>query len=150
MRIFDIPKKHFVAGAVKFRTDWLLNFGPQHPSAHGVLRLILRLIGEVVVAADLHTGLLHRGMEKLVEHLTTSHALDVEAITPFLFAFEEREKIFEFYERVSGVRMHTNYIRPRGVAVDFSVGLIYDIIKFCRGFLLRICEIGILLFQNRI
>ncbi len=209
LRVFDIHEKHFQEGRLKFRTDFALNFGPQHPSAHGVLRLILRLVGEVVLAADPHIGLLHRGTEKLIEHKSviqstpyldrldyvsmlsmeqtyalniekaqelliprraallrivfveltrllnhlmslTTHAMDVGAITPFLFAFEEREKIFEFYERVSGARMHTNYIRPGGVAVDFPLGLLYDIVKFCRAFLSRIREIEILLSQNRI
>ena len=148
-----------------------LNFGPQHPAAHGVLRLVLELDGEVVQRADPHIGLLHRGTEKLIEFKTysqalpyfdrldyvsmmaqehafslsieklgnlsvplrgqyirvifleltrllnhllaiTTHALDVGALTPFLWAFEEREKLMEFYERVSGARMHSAYIRP--------------------------------------
>jgi NADH dehydrogenase I D subunit len=151
-----------------------MNFGPQHPAAHGVLRLVLELDGEMVVKADPHIGLLHRGTEKLIEyknymqalpyfdrldyvsmmaqehayslaveklvecnvplkaklirilfceitrilnHLLalTTHALDVGAMTPFLWAFEEREKLMEFYERVSGARMHAAYIRPGGI-----------------------------------
>src|SRR6185312_8782053 len=151
-----------------------MNFGPQHPAAHGVLRLVLELNGEVVVKADPHIGLSHRGTEKLIEyknyiqalpyfdrldyvsmmaqehaysiavekllkiniplkaklirilfceitrllnHLLalTTHALDVGAMTPFLWAFEEREKLMEFYERVSGARMHAAFIRPGGV-----------------------------------
>ena len=152
-----------------------LNFGPQHPSAHGVLRLVLELNGERVVRSDPHVGLLHRGTEKLIEHKSylqalpyfdrldyvsmmaqehgysmvvekllkktvplraqyirvifceltrilnhllslTTHALDVGALTPFLWAFEEREKLMEFYERVSGARMHAAYVRPGGVS----------------------------------
>ena len=159
-----------------------LNFGPQHPAAHGVLRLILELDGEVVEKADPHIGLLHRGTEKLIEHKTytqalpyfdrldyvapmnqehafalaaekllnvevpirakyirvifceigrilshilniTTQALDVGALTPSLWGFEEREKLMEFYERVSGARMHAAYIRPGGVAFDIPLGL---------------------------
>jgi len=154
-----------------------MNFGPQHPAAHGVLRLVLELNGEVIERADPHIGLLHRGTEKLIEYKTylqalpyfdrldyvsimcqeqaysltvesllqitiplrskyirvlfveltrllnhllaiTTHALDVGALTPFLWAFEEREKLMEFYERVSGARLHAAYIRPGGVAFD--------------------------------
>lgn len=163
-----------------------INFGPQHPSAHGVLRLILELNGEVIKRADPHVGLLHRGTEKLVESKTflqalpyfdrldyvsmmvqeqgyslsvekllkctipkraqyirvifaeitrilnhlmslTTHAMDVGALTPFLWAFEEREKLMEFYEKVSGARMHAAYIRPGGVAQDIPLGLANDI-----------------------
>jgi NADH dehydrogenase (ubiquinone) Fe-S protein 2 len=177
-----------------------LNFGPQHPSAHGVLRLILELNGEIVVNVDPHIGLLHRGTEKLIEHKTymqalpyfdrldyvsmmaqehayslavetlfnlsiplraqyirvifsevtrilnhlmslTTHALDVGALTPFLWAFEEREKLMEFYERVSGARFHTAYIRPGGVAQDLPEGLLDDIFLFVEQFFYRIDEI---------
>jgi NADH dehydrogenase (ubiquinone) Fe-S protein 2 len=163
-----------------------INFGPQHPSAHGVLRLILELNGEVIKRADPHIGLLHRGTEKLIESKTflqalpyfdrldyvsmmvqeqgyslsvekllkcaipkraqyirvifaeitrilnhlmslTTHAMDVGALTPFLWAFEEREKLMEFYEKVSGARMHAAYIRPGGVAQDIPLGLVNDI-----------------------
>ena len=163
-----------------------MNFGPQHPAAHGVLRLVLDLEGEVVLRADPHIGLLHRGTEKLIEYKSyiqalpyfdrldyvsmmaqehgyslavekllkcdvplrsqyirvlfdeitrilnhllavTTHALDVGAMTPFLWAFEEREKLMEFYERVSGARMHAAYIRPGGVHEDIPVGLAQDI-----------------------
>ena len=163
-----------------------MNFGPQHPAAHGVLRLVLELDGEVVERADPHIGLLHRGTEKLIEYKTyiqalpyfdrldyvsmmaqehgyalaveklvkanvplraqyirvlfseitrilnhllaiTTHALDVGAMTPFLWAFEEREKLMEFYERVSGARMHAAYIRPGGVHEDLPIGLCDDI-----------------------
>src|SRR5690348_12783844 len=157
--------------------NFAMNFGPQHPAAHGVLRLILELNGEVIKRADPHVGLLHRGTEKLIEYKTylqalpyfdrldyvsmmaqehgyalaveklmeveiperakyvrvifleitrilnhllalTTHALDVGALTPFLWGFEEREKLMEFYERVSGARMHAAYVRPGGVTED--------------------------------
>ena len=186
-----------------------INFGPQHPSAHGVLRLILELNGEVVKRADPHIGLLHRGTEKLIEYKTflqalpyfdrldyvsmmvqeqgysltieklfkskvskrsqyirvifaeitrilnhlmslTTHAMDVGALTPFLWAFEEREKLMEFYERVSGARMHAAYIRPGGVSQDIPVGLCEDIYLFIKQFYSRINEIEELLTNNRI
>lgn len=186
-----------------------LNFGPQHPAAHGVLRLILELKGEVVVRADPHIGLLHRGTEKLIEHktylqalpyfdrldyvsiisqehtyclavekLTNStvplraiyirvlfveitrilnhllaigcHAIDVGAMTPFLWAFEEREKLIEFYERVSGARIHAAYVRPGGVAIDLPLGLLDDIYIFCYQFPTRLDEIEEILTENRI
>jgi NADH dehydrogenase I D subunit len=188
---------------------FILNFGPQHPSAHGVLRLILELDGEVIVHADPHIGLLHRGTEKLIEYKTylqalpyfdrldyvsmmaqehlfsyaietligckvpqrakyirvifpeltrvlnhllsiTTHALDVGALTPMLWAFEEREKIMEFYERVSGARMHASYIRPGGVQYDMPVGLLHDISVFCAQANSRIDELEELLTNNRI
>ena len=186
-----------------------LNFGPQHPSAHGVLRLVLELNGEVVKKADPHIGLLHRGTEKLLEakpflqglpyfdrldyvsmmaqehayslsiekllgcnipkraqylrvlfceitrilnHLMsiTTHALDVGALTPFLWAFEEREKLIEFYERVSGARMHACYIRPGGVSKDIPLGFLNDVNNFIRGFSSRLDEIEELLTNSRI
>lgn len=186
-----------------------VNFGPQHPSAHGVLRLILELNGEVVVKADPHIGLLHRGTEKLIEYKTylqalpyfdrldyvsmmaqehsyslavesllqcnvplraqyirvifseltrilnhllaiTTHALDIGAFTPFLWAFEEREKIMEFYERVSGARMHAAYIRTGGVSQDIPLGFLEDIYFFCSQFASRIDELEELLTPNRI
>jgi NADH dehydrogenase (ubiquinone) Fe-S protein 2 len=189
--------------------NFSLNFGPQHPAAHGVLRLILELDGEVVERADPHIGLLHRGTEKLIEYKTyiqalpyfdrldyvsmmvqehcyslvleklldleiplrakyirvlfseitrllnhllaiTTHALDVGALTPFLWAFEEREKLMEFYERVSGARMHAAYIRPGGVSQDLPIGLVDDIYNFCLQFSSRINEIEELLTNNRI
>jgi NADH dehydrogenase (ubiquinone) Fe-S protein 2 len=173
--------------------NFTLNFGPQHPAAHGVLRLVLEMNGEVVEKADPHIGLLHRGTEKLIEYKTylqampyfdrldyvsmmcqehvyvmaiekllrvqvperamyirvlfseltrimnhllslTTHAMDVGALTPFLWAFEEREKLFEFYERVSGARMHAAYFRPGGVAQDLPIGLCDDIYKFTANF----------------
>jgi NADH dehydrogenase (ubiquinone) Fe-S protein 2 len=189
--------------------NFTMNFGPQHPAAHGVLRLVLELNGEVVERADPHIGLLHRGTEKLIEYKTylqalpyfdrldyvsmmsqehayslavekllncsvplraqyirvlfgeitrilnhllaiTTHALDVGALTPFLWGFEEREKLMEFYERVSGARMHAAYIRPGGVAQDLPVGLLDDIFAFIKQFGYRINEIEELLTNNRI
>jgi NADH dehydrogenase (ubiquinone) Fe-S protein 2 len=186
-----------------------MNFGPQHPAAHGVLRLVLELHGEVVERADPHIGLLHRGTEKLIEYKTyiqalpyfdrldyvsmmaqehcyslavekllkcyvplraqyirvifseitrilnhllaiTTHALDVGAMTPFLWAFEEREKLMEFYERVSGARMHAAYIRPGGVHEDLPIGLCQDIYEFIYQFPSRLDEIEELLTDNRI
>jgi NADH dehydrogenase (ubiquinone) Fe-S protein 2 len=186
-----------------------LNFGPQHPSAHGVLRLILTLKGETIIKANPHIGLLHRGTEKLIEYKTflqalpyfdrldyvsmmsqehaysltiekllqielpirakfirvlfleitrilnhlmsiTTHALDVGALTPFLWAFEEREKLMEFYERVSGARLHSSYIRPGGVSQDLPLGLLNDIFIFCNKFSVQIDEIEELLTNNRI
>lgn len=186
-----------------------LNFGPQHPAAHGVLRLVLDMEGEVIERADPHIGLLHRGTEKLIEYKTylqalpyfdrldyvsmmaqehgyslaverlasfevprraqyirvlfceltrllnhllalTTHAMDVGALTPFLWAFEERERLFEFYERVSGARMHAAYIRPGGVAQDLPLGLCEDIHTFLERFSSRIDELEELLTTNRI
>lgn len=189
--------------------NFTINFGPQHPAAHGVLRLVLELNGEVVLRADPHIGLLHRATEKLIEYKTylqalpyfdrldyvsmmaqehayslavekllgcdvprraayirvlfceitrilnhllavTTHALDVGAMTPFLWAFEEREKLMEFYERVSGARMHAAYIRPGGVAQDLPMGLCEDIYKFAKQFGSRIDEMEDVLSGNRI
>src|ERR1700737_2362292 len=189
--------------------NFTINFGPQHPAAHGVLRLVRELDGEVIERADPHIGLLHRGTEKLIEyknylqalpymdrldyvsmmvqehaysiavenlldievplrgqyirvlfseitrilnHLmaVTTHALDVGALTPFLWGFEEREKLMEFYERVSGARMHAAYIRPGGVASDLPFGLLNDIYAFCRQFPARLNEIEEMLTENRI
>ncbi len=186
-----------------------MNFGPQHPAAHGVLRLVLELDGEVVQRADPHIGLLHRGTEKLMEYKTymqalpyldrldyvsmmasehayslavekllavevpkraqyirvlfseitrilnhllaiTCHALDVGALTPMLWGFEEREKLMEFYERVSGARLHAAYIRPGGVSLDLPIGLCDDIYSFCEQFASRIDEMEELLTHNRI
>lgn len=194
---------------MKLFKPFIINFGPQHPAAHGVLRLIVKLQGEWVKQADPHIGLLHRGTEKLIEFKTylqalpyfdridyvsvmsnelafciviekllqtkvpkraqfirvlfmeitrilnhlmaiTTHAMDVGALTPFLWAFEEREKLMEFYERVSGARMHANYIRPGGVAQDLPVGLLQDIYSFCFQFYDRINEMEELLTNNRI
>jgi NADH dehydrogenase (ubiquinone) Fe-S protein 2 len=195
--------------ALKKIKNFSINFGPQHPAAHGVLRLILELNGEVVKKADPHIGLLHRGTEKLIEyknylqalpyfdrldyvsmmcqehayilaiekllncsvplraqfirvlfseitrllnHLLaiTCHALDVGAMTPFFWGFEEREKLMEFYERVSGARMHSSYFRPGGVNQDLPKGLLNDIFIFCDQFNTRLNEIEEMLTNNRI
>jgi NADH dehydrogenase (ubiquinone) Fe-S protein 2 len=189
--------------------NFTINFGPQHPAAHGVLRLVLEMQGEVVQRADPHIGLLHRGTEKLIEyknylqalpyfdrldyvsmmcqehayslavekllrapvplraqyirvlfseitrllnHLlaVSCHAMDVGALTPFLWAFEEREKLMEFYERVSGARLHAAYIRPGGVAQDVPLGLCEDIYRFCQQFASRVDEMEEMLTTNRI
>lgn len=186
-----------------------LNFGPQHPAAHGVLRLILEMDGEVIERIDPHIGLLHRGTEKLIEHKTymqalpyfdrldyaapmnqehafalatedllectvprrakfirvmfseltrilnhllniTTQAMDIGASTPMLWAFEEREKIMEFYERVSGSRMHANYFRPGGVAQDLPDGLAEDIVQFTENLPKLLDDIESLLTENRI
>ncbi len=186
-----------------------LNFGPQHPAAHGVLRLILQLDGEVVEKADPHIGLLHRGTEKLIENKTyiqavpyfdrldyvapmnqehafalaiekilkikvparakyirvifceigrilshilnvTTQAMDVGALTPTLWGFEEREKLMGFYERVSGSRLHANYFRAGGVHKDLPTGLDNDISEFCEKFPKIIDDLETLLTDNRI
>jgi len=186
-----------------------LNFGPQHPAAHGVLRLVLTLDGETIERANAHIGLLHRGTEKLIEYKTyiqalpyfdrldyvsmmaqehaysltiekllkievplraqyirvifseltrllnhllsiTTHAMDVGALTPFLWAFEEREKLMEFYERVSGARMHAAYVRPGGVNYDIPLGLLHDIYVFLEQFAARIDEMEEMLTESRI
>src|SRR4051794_19805445 len=190
-------------------SNYTINFGPQHPAAHGVLRLIMELDGEVVERADPHIGLLHRGTEKLIEYKTylqalpyfdrldyvspmcmehsyalavekllgiaappraqyirvlfaevtrvlnhllniCAFALDVGAITPFLWGFEEREKLMEFYERVSGARLHAAYFRPGGVHQDMPAGLGDDIRGFCETFPKTIDDIERLLTDNRI
>ncbi len=189
--------------------NYSMNFGPQHPAAHGVLRLVLELDGEIVERADPHIGLLHRGTEKLIEHKTylqaipyfdrldyvspmcqehsfalaveklmqievprrgqyirvlfseitrilnhilniTTFALDVGAMTPFLWLFEDREILMEFYERVSGSRLHAAYFRPGGVYRDLPSGLIEDIRSFCKKFPSRIDDLERLLEGNRI
>jgi NADH-quinone oxidoreductase subunit D len=189
--------------------NFTINFGPQHPAAHGVLRLVLELDGEIVERVDPHIGLLHRGTEKLIEHKTylqavpyfdrldyvapmnqehafclavekllgiqpprrgqlirvlyseigrllshmlniTTQALDVGALTPPLWGFEEREKLMGFYERASGARMHAAYFRPGGVHQDLPAKLIDDIAAFCDPFL-KVCDdIEGLLTDNRI
>ncbi len=186
-----------------------INFGPQHPAAHGVLRLVLELDGEVVTRVDPHIGLLHRGTEKLIEHKTylqavpyfdrldyvapmnqehafalaveklldldvpirgqlirvlyseigrllshilnvTTQAMDVGALTPPLWGFEEREKLMVFYERASGSRMHAAYVRPGGVHQDLPQALVDDIGGFCEYFP-KVCDdIEGLLTENRI
>ena len=189
--------------------NFTINFGPQHPAAHGVLRLILELEGEVVKKADPHIGLLHRGTEKLIEYKTYlqalpyfdrldyvsmmaqehtysltiekllnlqvplraqyirvifceitrilnhllavgCHALDVGAMTPMLWSFEEREKLMEFYERVSGARLHANYIRPGGVNFDLPLGFLDDLYIYIQQLTIRLNEIDEMLTNNRI
>jgi NADH-quinone oxidoreductase subunit D len=191
------------------KKTYTLNFGPQHPATHGVLRLLLDLDGEVVERADPHIGFLHRGTEKLIEYKTylqalpyfdrldyvapmnqehayilavekllnlevprrgqfirvlfselgritnhllniTTFAMDVGAITPLLYAFEEREKIMEFYERVCGARLHAAYVRPGGVHQDMTPELIADIYQFTQSFPKIIDDIEELLTENRI
>lgn len=186
-----------------------INFGPQHPAAHGVLRLVLELDGEVVARVDPHIGLLHRGTEKLIEQKTylqaipyfdrldyvapmnqehafalaierlagievpkrgqlirvlyseigrilshllnvTTQAMDVGALTPPLWGFEEREKLMVFYERACGARLHAAYFRPGGVHLDLPEDLIDDIAEFCDPFLAVCDDIDQLLTDNRI
>jgi len=186
-----------------------LNFGPQHPAAHGVLRLIAELDGEIVERLDPHVGLLHRGTEKLIEYKTytqavpyfdrldyvspmnqehafsmaverllgcevpirgqyirvlfseitrilnhllnvSTHGMDVGALTPILWGFEEREKLMVFYERACGARMHSNYIRPGGVHQDLTPQLLDDIGEFCETFPQVLTDMEILLNENRI
>ena len=186
-----------------------INFGPQHPAAHGVLRVVLEMDGEIVERVDPHIGLLHRGTEKLIEYKTylqavpyfdrldyvapmnqehayalaverllgieiprraqvirvlyselsritnhllniTTTALDVGAMTPFFWGFEERERIMEFYERASGARMHAAYFRPGGVAMDLPQDLLNDIGTWNKKFHKVIDEIDGLLTENRI
>lgn len=188
---------------------YTMNFGPQHPAAHGVLRLVLELDGEIVERADPHIGLLHRGTEKLIEYKTyvqalpyfdrldyvapmnqehafalavekllgitppvraqyirvlfaelgrvlnhilniTTYALDVGAITPALWGFEEREKGMEFYERVCGARLHANYFRPGGVHQDMPAGLAEDMLDWCETFPKFLADLETLLTDNRI
>jgi len=189
--------------------NFSLNFGPQHPAAHGVLRLVLELDGEIVKRVDPHIGLLHRGTEKLIEHKTymqalgyfdrldyvapmnqehafvlaiekllgmtvppraqyiralyceigrllnhllqvTTQAMDVGALTPPLWGFEEREKLMVFYERASGARMHANYFRAGGVHQDLTQSLLDDIYAFSDQFPKVLDDIEGLLTHNRI
>ena len=189
--------------------NFSINFGPQHPAAHGVLRLVLELDGEVVERVDPHIGLLHRGTEKLMEHKTylqavpyldrldyvapmnqehafalaveklleievpkrgqlirvlyseigrllshllnvTTQAMDVGALTPPVWGFEEREKLMIFYERASGSRMHAAYFRPGGVHQDLPPALLDDIAAFCETHPQVLDDIEGLLTGNRI
>lgn len=188
---------------------YTLNFGPQHPATHGVLRLILEMDGEIVDRADPHIGLLHRGTEKLIEQKTylqavpyfdrldyvapmsqehafalaterllgitaperaqyirvmyaeisrilnhllniTAFVMDIGGITPSLWGYEEREKLMEFYERVSGARMHANYFRPGGVAQDLPDGLADDIWEYTETFPKFVDDLHMLITENRI
>ncbi|CAM3625267.1 NADH-quinone oxidoreductase subunit D [Litorimonas haliclonae] len=189
--------------------NFTINFGPQHPAAHGVLRLVLELEGEIVERVDPHIGLLHRGTEKLIEHKTylqaipyfdrldyvapmnqehafclaiekltnigvprraqfirviyseigrilshllnvTTQAMDVGALTPPVWGFEEREKLMVFYERACGSRMHANYFRPGGVHQDLPEALLNDLAVWCEQFPQKLNDIETLLTENRI
>jgi NADH-quinone oxidoreductase subunit D len=189
--------------------NYSVNFGPQHPAAHGVLRLVLEMDGEVIDRVDPHIGLLHRGTEKLIEYKSylqavpyfdrldyvspmnqeqafaiaverllgiepppraksirvlfceltrilnhimniASYAMDVGAMTPFLWTFEEREKLMEFYDAVSGARMHAAYIRPGGVSLDMPAGLAERIRAWAERFPKIIDDMEGLLTENRI
>ncbi|NRB19278.1 MAG: NADH-quinone oxidoreductase subunit D [Rhodobacteraceae bacterium] len=197
-----------LTGEQKIR-NFNINFGPQHPAAHGVLRMVLELDGEIVERADPHIGLLHRGTEKLMESRTylqnlpyfdrldyvapmnqehawclaiekltgvevprrgslirvlyseigrilnhllnvTTQAMDVGALTPPLWGFEEREKLMIFYERASGARLHAAYFRPGGVHQDLPDALIDDIEAWTHTFPARLQDIDDLLTENRI
>src|SRR6201991_3786774 len=189
--------------------NFTINFGPQHPAAHGVLRLVLELDGEIVERVDPHIGLLHRGTEKLIEHKTylqavpyldrldyvapmnqehayalaverllgievpkrgqlirvlfseigrilshllnvTTQALDVGALTPPLWGFEEREKLMVFCERACGARLHANYFRPGGVHQDLPSDLIDDIGRWCQNYPKVQRDLETLVTENRI
>jgi len=201
-----VLKKNLLLNKIK---NFTINFGPQHPAAHGVLRLVLELSGETIKRAVPHIGLLHRGTEKLIEHknylqalpyfdrldyvsmlsqehsyclalekllsckvekriqyirvllaeitrilnhllAVGCHAMDVGAMTPFLWSFEEREKLMEFYERISGASMHAAFFRPGGVHCDLPKGFLTDVYIFLKQFRSRIVEIEEMLTCNRI
>jgi NADH dehydrogenase I, D subunit len=201
-------KEEAASGEIKVR-KFNINFGPQHPAAHGVLRLVLELDGEVVERVDPHVGLLHRGTEKLMEYRTylqnvpyfdrldyvapmnqehafclaiekllevevpirgqiirvmfseigrilnhllnvTTQAMDVGALTPPLWGFEEREKLMVFYERACGARLHANYFRPGGVHQDLPEALVDDIRDWAVAFERPINDIDKLITGNRI
>jgi len=186
-----------------------MNFGPQHPAAHGVLRLVMEMDGEVIERLDPHIGLLHRGTEKLIEYKTylqaipyfdrldyvspmcqehafvlavekllglevplrgqyirvlfdeitrilnhllniPAYAMDVGAVTPFLWCFEQRELLMEFYERVSGARLHAAYYRPGGVHQDLPAGLVEDVAAWAEKFPQVMDDVEGLLTENRI
>ncbi|MCE2521686.1 MAG: NADH-quinone oxidoreductase subunit D [Rhodobacteraceae bacterium] len=204
----DEPNEELLKSERKIR-NFNINFGPQHPAAHGVLRLVLELDGEIVSRCDPHIGLLHRGTEKLMESRTylqnlpyfdrldyvapmnqehawclaierltgtniprraslirvlyseigrilnhllnvTTQALDVGALTPPLWGFEEREKLMVFYERASGARLHSAYFRPGGVHQDLPDELVGDIVEWCGSFPKMLDDIDELLTENRI
>ncbi|TRW97329.1 NADH-quinone oxidoreductase subunit D [Paracoccus sp. M683] len=205
---YDDGSQDKLTGEQRIR-NFNINFGPQHPAAHGVLRMVLELDGEIVERADPHIGLLHRGTEKLMESRTylqnlpyfdrldyvapmnqehawclaierltgteiprraslirvlyseigrilnhllniTTGALDVGALTPPLWAFEEREKLMVFYERACGARLHSAYFRPGGVHQDLPPELIDDIEAWCDPFLKVVDDLDVLLTENRI
>ena len=189
--------------------NYMINFGPQHPAAHGVLRLVMELDGEVIERLDPHIGLLHRGTEKLCEYKTyiqsipymdrldycspicmehsyvlaieklmgvevprraqwlrvlwaevtrignhilnvTTHAMDVGAMTPILWLFAERENLYNYFDRLSGARMHCNWMRPGGVHKDMPDGLADELRDFCRRFPKMLDEMQALVADNRI
>ena len=193
----------------RYIDNYTINFGPQHPAAHGVLRLVLEMDGEIVERADPHIGLLHRGTEKLIEHKTylqsvpyfdrldysspmnqehafalavegllgcnvperaqyirvlyseigrignhllnlSAMALDVGAMTPYFYSFEQREELMQFYERASGARLHAAYFRPGGVALDLPESLLEDISNWNNQFPKFIDDFEGLLTENRI
>ncbi|KAG7258082.1 hypothetical protein CRUP_022997 [Coryphaenoides rupestris] len=131
-----------------------INFGPQHPAAHGVLRLVLELSGESVKKCDPHVGLLHRGTEKLIEYKTYLQALPYFDRLDYVSMMCNEQAyslaMFEFYERVSGARMHAAYVRPGGVHQDMPLGLMDDIYEWCKNFSIRIDEVEEMLTNNRI
>lgn len=204
-----LPENRAATGETPPVRNFSINFGPQHPAAHGVLRLVLELDGEIVERVDPHIGLLHRGTEKLMEARTylqnvpyfdrldycapmnqehafvlaiekllglevprraqlirvlfcemgrilshllnvTTQALDVGALTPPLWGFEEREKLMVFYERASGARLHANYFRPGGVHMDCEPRLIEDIGAWCASFPKVLDDLHDLFIENRI
>ncbi|MEM9230457.1 MAG: NADH-quinone oxidoreductase subunit D, partial [Pseudomonadota bacterium] len=204
----DGSRNDVLTGEQKIR-NFNINFGPQHPAAHGVLRLVLELDGEIVERCDPHIGLLHRGTEKLMESRTylqnlpyfdrldyvspmnqehawclaiekltrtevprraqlirvlfceigrilnhllnvTTQAMDVGALTPPLWGFEEREKLMVFYERACGARLHAAYFRPGGVHQDLPPDLLEDIATWCDAFPAALDDIDGLLTENRI
>src|SRR5215831_13768348 len=137
--------------------NFTLNFGPQHPAAHGVLRLVLELDGEVVERVDPHIGLLHRGTEKLIEHKTYLQALPYFDRLDYVAPMNQEhafclaaEKLLVFYERASGARMHANYFRVGGVHQDLPPKLLEDIWAFCDPFLQVCDDLEGLLTENRI
>ncbi|MBE1290970.1 MAG: NADH-quinone oxidoreductase subunit D [Rhodobacteraceae bacterium] len=205
---FDDGSVDALSGEQQIR-NFNINFGPQHPAAHGVLRLVLELDGEIVERCDPHVGLLHRGTEKLMESRTylqnlpyldrldyvapmnqehawclaiekltgtevprraqlirvlfceigrilnhlmniTTQAMDVGALTPPLWGFEEREKLMVFYERACGARLHANYFRPGGVHQDLPDQLVDDIEEWAIEFPEVIDDIDGLLTENRV
>jgi NADH-quinone oxidoreductase subunit D len=205
---YDDGSQDMLTGEQRIR-NFNINFGPQHPAAHGVLRLVLELDGEIVERCDPHIGLLHRGTEKLMEsrtylqnlpyfdrldyvapmnqehawclaierltgtvvprraslirvlfceigrvlnHIlnTTTQAMDVGALTPPLWGFEEREKLMVFYERASGARLHAAYFRPGGVHQDLTPQLIDDIDQWADEFQRVLDDLHGLLTENRI
>ena len=205
---YDDGSRDALTGEHRIR-NFNINFGPQHPAAHGVLRLVLELDGEIVERCDPHIGLLHRGTEKLMESRTylqnlpyfdrldyvapmnqehawclaiekltgtvvprraslirvlyseigrilnhllnvTTQAMDVGALTPPLWGFEEREKLMVFYERACGARLHAAYFRPGGVHQDLPPALIDDIEQWAKEFPRVLNDLHGLLTENRI